>query len=73
MRERREMVSRLDHLDLKIIDELQEDGRVSATDLAKKVKSTRTTVTNRLKRLKDERLISEFRMASVGLEVKKQL
>ena len=76
------MVGKLDHLDLKIIEELQKDGRVSATDLAKKIKSTRPTVTNRLKRLKDEKLVSirgglnlrefGFRMASIGLEVKKE-
>ena len=76
------MVSKLDHLDLKIIHELQKDGRISVTELAKEVKSTRPTVTNRLKRLIDEELIKVigglnlrkfgFKMAGVGLEVKKE-
>lgn len=76
------MVGKLDYLDLKIIHELQKDGRISLTELAKKIKSTRPTVTNRLKRLTDEKLIIivgglnlrrfGFKMASVGLEVKKE-
>jgi Lrp/AsnC family transcriptional regulator for asnA, asnC and gidA len=76
------MVSKLDHLDLEIIRLLQKDGRISVTELAEKVKSSRATVTNRLKRLTDEELIMVkgglnlrkfgFKMASVGLEVKKE-
>ena len=76
------MVSKVDHLDLQIIRLLQKDGRISVTELAEKVKSSRATVTNRLKRLLDEELIMVrgglnllkfgFRMASVGLEVKKE-
>ena len=76
------MVNELDHLDLKIIRVLQKDGRISLTDLAEKVKSSRATVTNRLKRLIDEELIMVrgglnlrkfgFKIVSVGLEVKKE-
>lgn len=76
------MVSKVDHLDLEIIRLLQKDGRISVTELAEKVKSSRATVTNRLKRLIDEELIMVrgglnlwkfgFKMASVGLEVKKE-
>ena len=76
------MVLKLDHLDLRIISQLNKDARISITDLAKKVKSTRLTVSKRLKRLKDEKLVSirgglnlgefGFRMASVGLEVTKE-
>ncbi len=76
------MAGKLDDLDLEIIYQLQKDGRISVTELAKKVKSTRPTVTSRLKRLIDEKLIvvrtglnsKEFglKMASVGLEVKNE-
>ncbi len=75
------MVTMLDHLDLEIIGQLQKDGRISITELAEKVRSSRATVTNRLKRLTEEELIIingglnlrefGFRMANVGLEVKK--
>jgi len=71
----------LDNLDLKIIHQLQKDGRISATELAKEVKSTRPTVTNRLKEMiKKELVIVKgginlskfgFKLGSVGLEVKK--
>lgn len=76
------MASKLDHLDLKIILQLQKEGRISLSELAVKVKSSRPTVTNRLKRLIDEKLIIiigglnlrkfGFKMASVSLEVKKE-
>lgn len=71
----------LDYLDLKIIYQLQKNGRISATELAKKVKSTRPTVTNRLKEMIEKKLVIikggvnlnkfGFKLASVGLEVKK--
>lgn len=76
------MVGKLDHLDLEIVHQLQRDGRASLVELTGKVKSTRPTVTNRLKRLIDERLITirgglnlrelGFKVASVGLEVKRE-
>lgn len=70
---------KLDDLDFRIIHRLQEDGRISITDLAEKVGSSRPTVTNRLKRLVDDGLVLVngglslgrlgFKMACVGLEV----
>ena len=76
------MVSKVDRLDLEIVSHLQKDGRISVIELAEKVKSSRATVTNRLKRLIDEELIMVrgglnlrkfgLKMASVGLEVKQE-
>jgi len=70
---------RLDNLDLKIVYHLQKDGRAPITELTKKVESSRPTVTNRLKQLRDAELVLirgglnlrklGFKMASVGLEV----
>lgn len=76
------MANKLDNLDLKIIMELQMDGRISISELAEKAKSSRLTVTKRLRRLIDEGLIGvvgglnlnklRFKVASVGLEVKNE-
>jgi Lrp/AsnC family leucine-responsive transcriptional regulator len=73
------MTHQLDELDLKIIYQLQKDGRVSITDLAKSVESSRPTVTNRLDRLMAEELVVikagvnlsklNYKIADVGLEV----
>jgi len=51
------MKDNIDDLDLKIVLQLQEDGRATITELAEKVGSSRPTVTNRLKRLIDEDLV----------------
>jgi len=74
------MSDNIDDLDLKIVLQLQENGRATITELAEKVGSSRPTVTNRLKRLIDEGLVivtgglnmSKFgyKMACIGLEVK---
>ena len=74
------MPGKLDELDLKIINQIQKDGRMSITKLAKEVESSRLTTTNRLKRLIDDELVTikgglnlrklGFKLASVGLEVK---
>lgn len=74
------MAKKLDGLDFKILHELQKDGRTSITDLARKVKSSRPTVTNRLKQLVNNGQIiisgglslksAGYKMACVGLEVK---
>ena len=74
------VLDKLDSLDFKILRELTEDGRISITDLADKVQSSRPTVTNRLNRLRELGLLSivgglnfmnlGFKMATVGLEVK---
>lgn len=71
----------IDDLDLRIILQLQKDGRISATELARKVKSTRPTVTNRLKEMIEKKIVIikggvnlnkfGFKLASVGLEVKR--
>lgn len=70
----------LDQHDFKIVRQLQLDGRISTTELAKKVGLSRPTVTNRLKRLINERQVlivgglnlEKFgiKIANVGLEVK---
>lgn len=74
------MAKKLDTLDLRILGELQRDGRASITALAEKVESSRPTVTSRLNRLLDEGVVLisgglnlqkfGFKMACVGLEVK---
>ncbi len=74
------MASKLDQLDLRIVHQLQVEGRALLTELAEKVGSSRQTVANRLKRLLDEELVIVrgglnlqkfgFKMASVGLEVR---
>jgi len=51
------MSDNVDDLDLKIVFELQENGRATITELADKVGSSRPTVTNRLKRLLDEDIV----------------
>ena len=47
-------MAKLDKLDLRILEELKANGRMSITDLAIRVKSSRPTVTNRLSRLQKE-------------------
>ncbi len=69
----------LDSLDLKIISHLVEDSRMSVTELAKKTKSSRPTVTARLKQLIDNgALISQsglnlikagYKIATASFEV----
>lgn len=74
------MGEEIDELDLKIVLQLQENGRATITELADKVGSSRPTVTNRLKRLMDEEFVIVtggvsmtkfgYKMACIGLEVK---
>ncbi len=74
------MNTHLDAIDLRIVSELQKDGRSTITDLAERVGSSRPTITNRLKRLMDKDIIIVksglnlrkfgFKMACVGLEIK---
>ena len=69
----------LDKLDLKILEELKIDARMSITDLAQRAGSSRITVTNRLKRLRKEGIVKipagldlvklGYKMALVCLEV----
>ncbi len=51
----------LDPFDLKILDILAEDGRISITDLAEKVGLSKTPVAARFRRLVDEGYILGFR------------
>ena len=74
------VLDKLDSLDFKILRELNTDARISVTDLANKVQSSRPTVTNRFNRMKELGLLNVmgglnfmklgFKMATVGLEVK---
>jgi len=74
------VLDKLDSLDFKILRELTTDGRISITDLAIKSQSSRPTVTNRLKRMKELGLLEVvgglnfirlgYKIAVVGLEVK---
>jgi len=70
---------KFDDLDLRILYELQRDGRITITELAEKVESSRPTVTNRVRQLLENRSVIiqgglnlkevGFKMACVGLEV----
>ena len=74
------MSARIGEIDLNIIRELRNDGRISITELSRKLGVSRPTVTNHLGKLTRGGLvlvtgglrISElgYKMASVGLEVK---
>ncbi len=65
---------------MRIVGELQKDGRATITDLAEKVGYSRPAVANRLKRLIDDEFVVVrgglnlrkfgFKVACVGLEVK---
>ncbi len=74
------MSDKLDELDLKIIRKLQIDGRASVTELARALGSSRPTITNRLHRLLDSKVVIikggldlrkfGYKVAHVGLEVR---
>ena len=51
----------IDHLDMKIMDALVEDGRMTITDLSKRVGLSKTPTQVRLRRLIDQRYILGFR------------
>lgn len=55
------MDSQIDHIDRKIIDVLRGDGRVTVTELAKRVNLSKTPCQIRLKRLMDGGIIRGFR------------
>ena len=50
----------MDHLDRKIIGELQRDGRVSVTELAERLPLSLSATSERLKRLIDTEVITGF-------------
>lgn len=62
----------LDHFDLKILEAMSEDGRMSILQLSKQVGLSKTPCQTRLKRLVDEGYILGFRAmlnpAKLGLE-----
>lgn len=76
------MSKELDLLDLKILFELQLNGRISITDLANKIGASRPTTSSRLKRLLEEGYAivrgglslnrMGFKMACLGLEVRNE-
>ncbi|MDE3079483.1 MAG: Lrp/AsnC family transcriptional regulator [Paracoccaceae bacterium] len=52
------MAARLDEMDRKILTELQEDASQSLDDIARKVGSSKTPVWNRIRRLKEQGVIT---------------
>jgi DNA-binding Lrp family transcriptional regulator len=49
-----------DQLDLAILDELQQNGRLSVADLARKIHLSQPAVHNRIKRLEREGIIRQY-------------
>ena len=64
---------KLDEIDSKIIEMLQEDGRASFSDIAEAVKRTEVTVRRRVKRLKDEGYIKRFTVVLDPLKIGKSI
>jgi Lrp/AsnC family leucine-responsive transcriptional regulator len=52
--------SRIDHIDLKIVEVLRVEGRITVTELAKRVGLSKTPCQIRLKRLIDDEVIRGF-------------
>lgn len=52
---------RLDEMDERILDELRRDGRISVTELSRKVNLSKTPCQNRIKRLEEEGYILGYR------------
>jgi len=63
----------LDRIDLKILDILQRDGRISITDLAEKISLSATPCSERVKRLEREGVITGYHArvnpAALGLNL----
>ncbi len=55
------MSRNLDNIDLKILNEMESDGRLSIVDLAQRVNLTNTPCSERVKRLEREGFIQGFR------------
>jgi len=51
---------KLDDKDIKLLDELQKDGRQSYRDLSKKLKIPESTVRKRINRLEKEKVIKKY-------------
>ena len=50
----------IDDLDKRIIEILQQDGRISFADLSRKLNTAEATIRFRVKRLEDHRIITHF-------------
>ncbi|TFG04192.1 MAG: Lrp/AsnC family transcriptional regulator [Promethearchaeota archaeon] len=50
----------MDVIDLKILEELKEDSRMSFNDIAQKVNKTEATIRRRVKKLVEEGIIKKF-------------
>ena len=55
------MARRLDAIDCKILDELQENGRLSIVELAKRINLSKTPCSERVRRLEKSGVISRYR------------
>src|SRR4030042_439554 len=60
--------TRLDEKDYAILEQVVNNGRISLTELAKKIKSTEIIIKNRLKKLKEDGVIIQYR---VGVNLNK--
>ena len=58
----------VDGLDMRILKLLEEDGRISFSEVAKKLKSNESTIRKRVLRLQEKRVIKKF---SVDLDPSK--
>ena len=50
----------MDPIDLKILEELKQNGRVSFSDIAERVRKTEATVRRRVKKLEDDNVIKRY-------------
>lgn len=50
----------MDHIDIEILEVLQEDGRISVSDLSKKLNLSRPSVSERMTRLQEKGIIDHF-------------
>ncbi|MGZ4159458.1 MAG: Lrp/AsnC family transcriptional regulator, partial [Neobacillus sp.] len=63
----------MDQLDIRLLEILQMDGRISISDLSKKLSLSRPSITERLKRLQEKGIIEGFNARvspkAIGLDV----
>ena len=64
---------KLDSIDLKILEELQQSGRTSASNVAEKLEVSVPTITERIKKLQEAKVITGFQAIidpiKIGLDV----
>ncbi len=63
----------LDDIDRTIIEMLQHDGRMSYSEIAKKVDKTEVTIRRRVRRLQNEKIIQRFTVVLDPLKMGKQI